>query len=149
MHISVYGPNDDPGTVYLWNWSIRALPNRDWLLCGTSGHEGHVSTPIDDFTPATRTGITTDGRKYVLVGRCGLDKGAENVWAQAMAARQISEWRDITFTFVPDARTPQKLPSRSFSRRRPFTKPAMTLEHFNPQFAELDKRDKQKGNPTT
>ena len=141
MPISVYGPTDGPDTVRLSAWSIRELPNGERRFCGNSGYEGRVSTPIADFDPATRTGLTTSGRHYVLIGRCGFDRDAEYVWNRATSAWKISEWKDVTLELVPDARTGLKRPMDFRPQNVTFPHPALTIEEFDQMLAEPDQRD--------
>jgi hypothetical protein len=148
MPISVYGPDDGPDTVRLFAWSIRELPDGERRFCGNSGYEGRVSTPILEFDPVTRTGITTSGRHYVLVGRCGWDRDGDYVWGRAMAAWRIESWRDVTLDLVPDARKGLNLPLSSGSRHEAFPEPALTLDQFDQMLAELDEQDAKKNEPT-
>jgi hypothetical protein len=93
-----------PAQIYLQCWTIRELPNGERRFCGYADFEGKVSSPIETFDSVTRTGTTASGRRYVMSGRCGLDRDAEYVWRRLMRAWQIDTWRDITLELVPDAR---------------------------------------------
>lgn len=46
----------------------------------THNREGHTSSAIQSFDPATRTAITFSGRRYQLVGEPGTDADARYVW---------------------------------------------------------------------
>ena len=92
--------------VVLGRWSIRETNSgrRHFLGFNLVDGDGRVSTPIQSFDPVTRTGVTTSGSTYRLVGPAGQDKDAEYVWFYAAKAWEIEQWRDITAELVPDWR---------------------------------------------
>ena len=92
--------------VVLGRWSIRETNSgaRHFLGFNLVDGDGRVSTPIQSFDPVTRTGVTTSGSTYRLVGPAGQDKDAEYVWFYAAKAWRIEQWTDITAELVPDCR---------------------------------------------
>jgi hypothetical protein len=92
--------------VILERWSIRETEAGARHFVGFSivDNEGRVSTPILTFDPDSRTGTTSSGSTYTLVGRAGSDKDAEYVWRHAARTWKVEKWRDVTPELAPDWR---------------------------------------------
>ncbi|WP_341317466.1 hypothetical protein WN982_40050 [Paraburkholderia sp. IMGN_8] len=92
--------------VFLERWSIRESDRgtRHFVGFDIRRGDGRVSTPINEFDPATRTGKTENGSRYQLIGRAGHDSDAEYVWRIAIRAWGIGSWTDVTAELVPNWR---------------------------------------------
>ncbi|MGF6770629.1 hypothetical protein P3T18_003108 [Paraburkholderia sp. GAS199] len=107
--------------IFLERWCIRESNKgkRHFLGFSASDCYGRVSTPIVSFDPRTRTGVTSTGRKYYLLGRAGLDKDADYVWHRAARVWDITSWRDVTQQLCPDWRNPFPEAEADFDRPKP------------------------------
>ncbi|WP_063825961.1 hypothetical protein [Paraburkholderia caribensis] len=101
-------PADD---VLLERWSIRETNHGEKHFVGwsTVDCEARVSTAIQTFDPAARTGTTASGSRYRLVGRAGHDGDAEYVWRRAAEMWDVTSWTDVTPSLVPDFRNARPL----------------------------------------
>lgn len=59
-------------------------------------HEGRVSTAIESLDLAARTGVTSSGRLYELIGEPGRDPDADYVWAMWARANGVICAKDAT-----------------------------------------------------
>ena len=97
-------PITDLPHVTLDAWTVFAVPldgeNKTWTkhFVGFSreGCQGQVSSPVEQFDPATRSGITRSGRVYQLAGRPGADGDAQYVWEHWKALNSIKSVRNIS-----------------------------------------------------
>ena len=107
--------SDEPW-ITLAQWSIRRATanesvegNNYFVGRNLSTDEGRVSTPIIEFDPMTRTGVTRSGRRYRLVGRAGRNGDADYVWDRIASVWAIESWLDVTAELVPDWRNDNPL----------------------------------------
>ena len=81
-------PIADLPQVTLDSWTVFEVPlygeSQPWTkhFVGYSreGRQGQVSSPIEQFDPTTRCGISQSGRVYQLGGRPGSNGDARYVW---------------------------------------------------------------------
>ncbi|MDA3877014.1 MAG: hypothetical protein PF483_07985 [Halothiobacillus sp.] len=68
--------------IQLARWAVYEIPGQGRFLSGynVGGHHGRASTAITAWDGTTRTGITSSGRRYRLVGEPGFDGDAKYVW---------------------------------------------------------------------
>ena len=68
--------------VLLSDWQVVEIPGgtRHFVGYNQSLREGRVSSMIVEFDPATRTGITSSGRVYRLLGEPGENQDALWTW---------------------------------------------------------------------
>jgi hypothetical protein len=121
MSIYASASVDDDPTISLGAWSIRETDagSRHFVGFNLASLDGRVSTPIVSFDADTRTGVTTSGRRYVLVGPGGFDKDAEYVWRWAVGQWKLGNWQDVSAKLVPDWR--MSLPTDQGDGCRPST----------------------------
>lgn len=88
--------------IHLINWAVIKTERDEMHFVGYSEALGHarVSSPIVTFDPGTRSGATSTGRKYTLVGNPGLDGDGLYILKAWLAGYKVPEWRDVTATFV-------------------------------------------------
>jgi hypothetical protein len=106
MAIYESAPVSEVPEVWLGRWSIREEENGDRHFVGFDVKRwlGRVSTKIVEFDPSTRTGVTSSGRRYHLLGSAARDDDAEYVWSIVVKVRKIKQWTDVTAILVPDWR---------------------------------------------
>jgi hypothetical protein len=88
MPVWSIAPVDSRPDVTLTSWQVFEvqLPELggEWTrhLTGYSeeDRQGQVSSPVEMFSPAERTGLTRSGRAYLLRGGAGMNADAEYVW---------------------------------------------------------------------
>jgi len=59
-------------------------------------HEGRVSTAIVSLDLAARTGVTSSGRLYELIGKPGHDSDADYVWGRWARVNGVKRAQDVT-----------------------------------------------------
>jgi hypothetical protein len=106
MAIYESAPVSEVPEVFLERWSIREKENgaRHFVGFDVDRQHGRVSTEIVAFDSLTRTGVTSSGRRYHLLGPGGFDGDAEYVWSMVVRVRKIQQWTNVTEMLVPDWR---------------------------------------------
>ncbi len=84
----VDGGNDYPITIHFVGWA---------------GYEGRVCSPIQEYDPTTKRGITRSGRVYELKGSSGHNRDAAYVWGVWCDRNNIVDVKDITHEYDTDS----------------------------------------------
>ena len=63
--------------------------------CGPE-HAGRVSSPVEEFDPVNRCGVSSTGRVYCLAGTPGLNGDAEYLWLKWLRIWGASVLRDCS-----------------------------------------------------
>ena len=84
--------------VWLVHWQVMRtnLGTRHFVGRSVEEDMGCVSTPITTYDFARRTGITSNGRPYQLLGPPGYDEEAEYVWKHYVHLWKFSEVEDVS-----------------------------------------------------
>lgn len=89
--------------VVLLGWRIFELQRpyhtyRTRHFCGTKAHDGHgkASTPIVQFDPSAKSGVTESGRQHILVDSLGLDINAACTWNAFVRVNHAQDVVDVT-----------------------------------------------------
>lgn len=77
---------------------------------------GRVSSTILYFYHEGRTGVTSSGRRYVLLDEPGLDKHAQDVWRLWAVVNDVQETRDVSAQYLPST-TRRAKPTLKAKRR--------------------------------
>jgi hypothetical protein len=86
-------------------WSVYEVPldgpdqpwTRHFVGFKREGCRGQVSSPVEQFDPASRRGRTRSGKQvYELAGESGLNGDAFATWGQWKVAKAVDGERDIT-----------------------------------------------------
>ena len=91
-------PVDSQPRLRLANWRIMRTERGEIHFIGyaVDNHEGRVSTAIQSLDLAARTGVTSSGRLYELIGKPGRDPDADYVWAMWARANGVMRAEDVT-----------------------------------------------------
>ncbi|PLP96648.1 hypothetical protein CYJ10_31030 [Cupriavidus pauculus] len=67
-----------------------------------TSNSGRVSSAIEAFDHATRTGTTRSGRRYVLMGEPGEDPDGMHTWAVWARVNDVREETDVSSDYLPE-----------------------------------------------
>lgn len=79
---------------------LEVRPSGERHLCGWSGREGRVSSPLQAFDADTRTATTRSGRLYRLAGAPGTDQDADWVWRGWCRVNRVESWTDVSAEYL-------------------------------------------------
>lgn len=98
MPIWITHPVDVQPNITLVRWRIFQRENGRSHFVGyhPAGHEGRVSSAIQQFDPVTRRGVTQSGRVYELSGCPGFDSDAMYIWELWSRANGWESCTDVT-----------------------------------------------------
>jgi hypothetical protein len=82
----------------LASWRIMRTERGEihFIGCAVDNHEGRISTAIESLDLAARTGVTSSGRLYELIGEPGSDPDADYVWAMWARVNGVKRAKDVT-----------------------------------------------------
>ncbi len=82
----------------LASWRIMRTERGEIHFIGyaVDNHEGRVSTAIQSLDRVARTGVTSSGRLYELIGKPGYDSDADYVWAMWARVNGVKRAEDVT-----------------------------------------------------
>jgi hypothetical protein len=82
----------------LASWRIMRTERGEIHFIGyaVDNNEGRVSTAIQSLDLAARTGVTSSGRLYELIGKPGYDPDADYVWAMWARVNGVKRAEDVT-----------------------------------------------------
>ena len=82
----------------LASWRIMRTERGEIHFIGyaVDNHEGRISTAIESLDLAARTGVTSSGRLYELIGEPGSDPDADYVWAMWARVNGVKRAEDVT-----------------------------------------------------
>ena len=97
---------DEPETrLTQWRvFKVKGLPDVGETIhfVGYAGYEGRVCSPVQEYDPMTKRGVTRSGRVYELLGPSGHNGDAMYVWARWCHINNIEEVTDITEGYEND-----------------------------------------------
>ena len=110
MNVWCTAPIADLPQLTLQEWGVFEvqLPTEAgrWTrhFVGFSNETGHgqVSSPVETFDPATRSGVTRSGRVYQLRGRPGSDLDVSYVWSCWKALNGVAAERVVNDEVLAD-----------------------------------------------
>lgn len=100
--------------VWLVRWYVMRtnLGTRHFVGHSVEDDKAYVSTPVVTYDVARRTGVTSNGRPYTLVGPSGYDEEAEFVWRHYMRLWGVTDVVDVSDEYLHELCT-------AFSWRKP------------------------------
>ena len=89
----------------LTNWAVFSVElaggEPTIHFAGYAGYEGRVCSPVQQYDPTTRRGVTSSGRVYELTeGHAGLNGDAAYVWANWLRINGDPKFTDVTAEYV-------------------------------------------------
>ena len=87
-------------SLIIWQVIEIDVGTRHFIGYDVAASEGRVSTAILQFDTQTRTGVTTSGRVYALLGSPGHDKDAHYVWSIWKRVNGVKAARDVTAEYA-------------------------------------------------
>lgn len=63
---------------------------------GWASYEGRVCSPVKNYDPSTRRGVTSSGRVYELRGGAGMNSDAMYVWSRWLSINGNPNYRDVS-----------------------------------------------------
>ncbi len=93
--------------VWLVRWHVMRtnLGTRHFVGHSVEDDKAYVSTPIVRYHVAKRTGVTSNGRPYTLVGPPGYDEEAEFVWQHYVRLWGVTHVVDVSAEYLHEPRT--------------------------------------------
>ena len=93
--------------VWLVRWHVMRtnLGTRHFVGHSVEDDTAYVSTPIVKYHVAKRTGVTSNGRAYTLVGPPGYDEEAEFVWCHYMRLWGVTDVVDVSAEYLDEQGT--------------------------------------------
>jgi hypothetical protein len=90
----------------LASWRIMRTERGEIHFIGyaVDNHEGRVSTAIQSLDLAARTGVTSSGRLYELIGKPGHDPDADYVWGMWARVNGVKRAEDVTVELLSGER---------------------------------------------
>lgn len=103
---NVRGVREDP-KVELVRWRVFETETGECHFVGSRPNQGtgRVSSAIVGFDSSSRTGVTTSGRKYVLLGLPSFDSDADYTWALWSLLNSVVSSRDVTDEWLAENRS--------------------------------------------
>lgn len=103
MNVWTTAPIADLPQLTLHGWSVFEvqLPSeagrwtRHFVGFASETHHGQVSSAVETFDPATRSGVTRSGRVYRLEGHPGSDPDVAYVWLAWKAVSGVTAEREV------------------------------------------------------
>lgn len=88
--------------VWLVRWHVMRtnLGTRHFVGHSVEDDRAYVSTPIVRYDVARRTGVTSNGRPYTLVGPSGYDEEAEFVWCHYVRLWGVTDVVDVSDEYL-------------------------------------------------
>lgn len=79
-------------------FKVKGLPDEAETIhfVGRAEWEGRVCSPVQEYDPTTKRGVTRSGRVYELLGPSGHNGDAMYVWARWCHINNIEEVTDVT-----------------------------------------------------